>query len=645
MKLTVFHLDGEKTLRGGERQVLYLAEYLRRQGHENIIVCREGYPLHKEAVSKNFKTLCLPFWMEWDPFSAWKLRRVIQKNPHAIAHAHTGHAAALAFLATRGTNALRVVHRRVDFSVSNFLSLRYKYLSADRVITVSKAIQKILLQQIPTTCRASVVHDGFPYEKIKMVYSGIDSLAAPTKRRNLFRQNLAKEFHLHPDWVWIGNLAALVPHKNQKTLIEALPSVLQKIPQTHLLLAGEGPDLKELIQLRKKLGLENHIHFLGFQKNPFDILKCLDVFVIPSWGEGMGSVLLEAMAAQIPIVGTTAGGIPEVVLHNHTGLLVPPREPLSLSRAILEMIQNKPLAEQCVKNGLERLQEFSVEKMGSKIEAIYQSLYESSESGESLETPRLSLILITKNEEQDIKACLQSVQGTADEIIVVDDFSSDRTRDIAQEYGARIIQHDFESYASQKQFALEQASGEWVLNLDADERLSPELNLEIREILNSPSKSVHGYWVPYEIHFLNQKLRYAGLGNEKHLRLFQRKFAHYTGGLLHEGISVPAPLNSLKNKIIHKPYRDLTEYFEKFERYTSLAAQKAFEQGRRFRWYHYGVYPAEFLKKYILQLGFLDAAPGFIWCRLSALHHSTKYKKLKEIGARDLGLGVSSNNN
>ncbi|MBI4051275.1 MAG: glycosyltransferase, partial [Elusimicrobia bacterium] len=293
--LTIFHLNGERGIRGGERQLLYLADYLRRRGHRNIIVCRKDHPLDLETRSHNLDTLYLPFLNEWDPLSAWKLRRELKKFKRPIVHAHTSHAAALAFLAAQGTDAIKVVHRRVDFPVNNSLSLRLKYLSADKIITVSKMIKDIFLQQGIESESIDVAHDSCPQHYIEVVYSGVNPQLIQKREQTKHRQTLAERFHLNFQDIWIGNLAALVPHKNQKTLIEAMPIVTSKIPNVHLLLAGEGPEHKKLIRLRRRLNLDTRVHFLGFQKEPFHILQSLDLFVLASWGEGMGSVLLEAM--------------------------------------------------------------------------------------------------------------------------------------------------------------------------------------------------------------------------------------------------------------------------------------------------------------------------------------------------------------
>lgn len=158
--------------------------------------------------------------------------------------------------------------------------------------------------------------------------------------------------------------------------------------------------------------------------------------------------------------------------------------------------------------------------------------------------PRLSAILIARNEERDLPACLESLRGVADEIVLVDSHSTNHTRDIAREHGARVIERDFAGFGPQKQYALEQAAGDWVLNIDADERLTPEFADDIRRALAS-SPTVNGYELPFQVSFLGRRLRFGGCFREFHLRLFRRDKAHYAGAKFHEGISVPGPWGRL----------------------------------------------------------------------------------------------------
>lgn len=193
----------------------------------------------------------------------------------------------------------------------------------------------------------------------------------PSENRISERRSLSLEMGIPAAGFWIGNLAALVPHKDHSTLISAFPKVLTHIPEARLLIAGEGPLKDSLKSQVGNLGLEARVHFLGYLEKPLPLLKTLDLFALSSWGEGMGSVLLEAMAVGIPIVATEAGGIPEVLENRTNALLVPPRDPEKLSLAIVEVLKDGGLAANLVQKARKTLEAFSLRQYGSRMEQIY----------------------------------------------------------------------------------------------------------------------------------------------------------------------------------------------------------------------------------------------------------------------------------
>lgn len=244
-------------------------------------------------------------------------------------------------------------------------------------------------------------------------------------------------------------------------------------------------------------------------------------------------------------------------------------------------------------------------------------------------TPRLSAIVITRNEERDLPACLESLRGVADEIVLVDSGSTDRTRDIAASFGARVFERAFAGFGPQKQFALEQATGTWVINLDADERLSPGLGREIRAVIErSVDDGPSGYELPFHVYFLGKRLRFGGCFREQHLRLFRRTHARYAGREVHEGIDVPKPWGRLRGAVRHESYHTFGEYLEKCNRYTGLIAKKKHAEGRRFSLGHHARLPWEFLARYIFKLGVLDGNAGFIYAVLSAYYAWLKHVRL-----------------
>ncbi len=370
--LTICHLDGERGFRGGERQLLYLAGSLRARGHRNIIVCRRKSPLSRAASTMGFETYHLPFLTEWDPLSAWLLRFKV-KRERAILHAHTGHTAALAALS--GGWGRAVVHRRVDFHLNGSLSRRLKYSSAGRVVAVSKAIRGILIGDGVLGDSIDVVPDGLPVNEKECGWARVPEgrFAEPLKRVRVdLRRKFAKEFEIDKSVPWIGNLAALVPHKDHDTLLATAICVLQKRPDVVFLIAGKGPEEARLIRQISRMGLAGKVHIIGHLEDPMPFLKSLDILAHSSWGEGMGSVLLEAAACGVPIAATNAGGIPEILSDGINGLLSPARDPESLAKNILRLLEDRALAKRLKDGAREGLERFGLERMAGEMERIYK---------------------------------------------------------------------------------------------------------------------------------------------------------------------------------------------------------------------------------------------------------------------------------
>jgi glycosyltransferase involved in cell wall biosynthesis len=373
----IYHLDGERGLRGGERQLLYLAAALRARGHRNTIVCRGGSPLRAEARRQGFAVESLPYLMEWDPVSAWKLRRLAQRAERPVLHGHTAHAAALAALAGSWGGLPWVAHRRVDFELSGRLSRRLKYDRAGRVVAVSRAIAGILERAGVPPARIAVVPDGLPVGKAELGWTGearaAFAPAAPQEKAHL-RWKLAKRFGIAESDDWVGNLAALVPHKDHDNLIAAALLVVQKRPGTSFLIGGQGPEQERLVKQIKLMGLLGKVFILGQVPDAAELLRSFDAFVLSSWGEGMGSVLLEAAACGLPIAATTAGGIPEIVRDGESGLLAPPRDPEALAGAILRLLGDRDLAGRLAARARADLPAFGLERMAVQMEEIYADL-------------------------------------------------------------------------------------------------------------------------------------------------------------------------------------------------------------------------------------------------------------------------------
>lgn len=247
-----------------------------------------------------------------------------------------------------------------------------------------------------------------------------------------------------------------------------------------------------------------------------------------------------------------------------------------------------------------------------------------------MKKPRITLFIIAKNEASRIAACILSARDIVNEVIVVDSNSTDKTAQVCQDLGAQVYKREFDGFANQKNFALSKVSGEWALNLDADEQLSPALKDEILQAVQNTKLA--GYYLPFCNYFLGKKMRFSGLNKEKHLRLVRTQKAHYIGGLVHEGLEVSGTLATLKNPVNHFSYDTIENYFTKFNKYTTLAAQQMYQNGKRFCLLKVLLtLPFEFLKRYALKLGVLDGMRGLLWASFSTYYVYVKYTKLWQL--------------
>jgi glycosyltransferase involved in cell wall biosynthesis len=241
---------------------------------------------------------------------------------------------------------------------------------------------------------------------------------------------------------------------------------------------------------------------------------------------------------------------------------------------------------------------------------------------------KLTVLIPCKNERANIRSCIESVRAVADEILVADSGSTDGTLRIAREMGCRIIEREYVCSADFKNWAIPQASHPWVLVVDADERMTPELASEILKTLSLQNPK-DGYRVAFRTFFLGHELKHGGWSTGTSLRLFRRE-CRYQNVWVHADVQVPSGrVGRLRHKMLHYTYWSVEQYFEKFNRYTSHAARDMQTNGRRLSVLRMMTHPPlNFLKFYILRGGFLDGVPGLLMAALSAYYGFVKYAKL-----------------
>jgi glycosyltransferase involved in cell wall biosynthesis len=262
-------------------------------------------------------------------------------------------------IGTPASSPALVASRRVDFHIRPNAFSRWKYRRVTCFIAASRAIGAMLREDGIEARRVVTIHEGIDVDRVQQ---------APVAK-------IHEEFWLPAGVPVVGNVAALVGHKGQKHLVDAAALVVRQVPDAHFLILGEGEVRPALERQIKELHLEKHVLLPGFRTDVLSLLKAFDVFVMSSVTEGLGTSLLDAMAAARPIVATEAGGIPEVVVNGRTGLLVPVRDHERLAGAIVRLLTDGALRERVALAGLNRVRaEFSVERMVGETLALYERL-------------------------------------------------------------------------------------------------------------------------------------------------------------------------------------------------------------------------------------------------------------------------------
>lgn len=245
--------------------------------------------------------------------------------------------------------------------------------------------------------------------------------------------------------------------------------------------------------------------------------------------------------------------------------------------------------------------------------------------------PKLSVYVIAYNNEATIRACLESVAGWADELIVVDSHSTDATEKISREFTDRIFQHDFHGFGRLRNEAVAHASHEWVFSLDTDEIATPELKAEIRGLLDR-GPDADAYFVPRKNYFLGRWIRHCGwYPDYRQPQLFRRHKLRYRDEAVHEGAEVDGTTGYLREHVLQHPFQDVDHYLSKQDRYSNLMAERMASQGRRFHVHQLVTHPCfTFFKMYVGRAGFLDGMPGLILSGLYAYYTFIKYAKFWE---------------
>jgi glycosyltransferase involved in cell wall biosynthesis len=365
--MIVVHVEAGTHLYGGAVQVLQLLRGLRKvgaAGDRHVLVCPSGSAIAAAAQEAADKVYAIPMRGDADIRMRGRVRRVLRAEHADLVHVHSRRGADIwAGLAARRERVPAILSRRVDNPEKRWL-VKFKYGLYRRVITISQGIRQVLIEQA-----------GVAPRKIVCVPSAVDTgrfrpLSAADERAWFER-----EFGLRQGELAVGMLAQFIERKGHRVLIEALPSVLQRAPNTRMLLFGQGPLVEDTRRLCAERGLNERVLFAGFRNDMEKILPCLDLVVHPALMEGLGVSLLEAAACAVPIIASNAGGMPEIVRDRSNGRLVAPGDSGALAAAMIELLTDAELRQRCGAQGRRLVEaEFSVSAMVAGNYGVYQEV-------------------------------------------------------------------------------------------------------------------------------------------------------------------------------------------------------------------------------------------------------------------------------
>jgi len=357
----VLHVDSERTWRGGERQVLELMRRQRRRGDEPHLAAPADAAVFARAQAEGFPTHAVPMRGTWDVGSAVRLAGLHRSLRPDVVHWHAARAHALGAIASLlAPGPAKVLSRRVDFRVRRSIGSRLLYaLPVDAIVAISHGVAVALGES------------GVDPARVQVVPSGIDL----TPFEEPFdRAAIRSRLGLNGTDVLALQVAALAPHKSQTTLLKAVALIRPRHPSLRVWVAGEGPLRASLEREHAALELGESVRLLGFRDDVADLLRAADFFVISSYLEGLGTSILDAMAAGLPVVGTRVGGIPEAVKDGVSGILVPPTDPRALGEAMATLAGDPSLRARYGEAGRSLAEGFSADFTESRTREIYEAI-------------------------------------------------------------------------------------------------------------------------------------------------------------------------------------------------------------------------------------------------------------------------------
>jgi len=358
-KLKILFANSIQMFAGGEIWMLNTIEALRQRGHEITLLCRPGTELARRAAANGIDLFLLKLRGDFDPVTIFHIYRWLRRNRPDVILTNMDKELRLCGTAAKFAGKPVVISRRgIDFPLKDRLHYRltYNYLT-DYVIANSESTKRSLLKNTPWL-RA---------DRIQVIYNGIQ----PKNYSEAATRDLRTELNLSSGAPIIGFVGQLNERKGFDALLPAFQQLVEKVPVAVLLLAGVGDLQPEIEAFARANGFQKNIRLLGFRNDIPDIMRTIDVLLLPSWWEGFGIVLIEAMAAGKPVITTNVSSMPEIVPHRETGLIIPPHDATACFHALLELVSQPELAREMGRRGRgEVYQRFSLAGMVDQYESL-----------------------------------------------------------------------------------------------------------------------------------------------------------------------------------------------------------------------------------------------------------------------------------
>lgn len=363
---TVLHTESSRGWGGQENRIYHEALGIKKLGARVIIVCQPGSVISQRAGAAAIEVAYCNMRKSYDIPAIHYLLNVIKKEQVDVVNTHSGKDSLLAAIAGRLSSRKPVIVRTRHLALPITSRFTYSVLP-HRVVTVSERVRQYLVNE-----------EGISPGRVAAVPTGVDlEMFNPHKNAGMLRA----ELNLADNVPLIGMVAIFRTKKGHHILLEAVPHILKEIPDTIFVLAGNGPTLDKIKSMVKEMDLEKHMLFPGLRPDVPDILKSIDIFVLPTLQEALGTSILEAMAMEKPVISSRVDGVPEIVKDGITGLLVQPDNPDTLAKAIITLLRDKNRARKMGVEGRKFAEQyFTVDNMVRGMHDLYMSLLKSREN-------------------------------------------------------------------------------------------------------------------------------------------------------------------------------------------------------------------------------------------------------------------------